>query len=93
MSTDSGANALYVRIWVWLVGLLIIGVAVFALPIPRIFAVLLIFAIATVKAVLVARNYMHMRAEHIAIYLIALIPVLLLIGMTLMLIPDIALRR
>ncbi len=83
----------YVTIWVWLVALLIMGLAVFSLPIPKSAAVVLIFAIAAIKAGLVARNYMHLKSEYIVIYFIALVPLALVIGMVLTLIPDIAMRR
>ncbi len=87
------ARARDVRIWRWLVALLAVGLMVFMLPIPRIAIVALIFGVAVVKAVLVVRDYMHLKAEHLFIYVIAFVPVLIILGLLFALIPDIALRR
>lgn len=86
-------NAFYVMVWAWLVFLLIAGLAIFLLPIPKTAAVALIFGIAGVKAVLVARNYMHLKREYLIIYMIALIPIIFFVGFALTLIPDIVYRH
>jgi caa(3)-type oxidase subunit IV len=95
MSTETAhdTHSFYVEIWAWLVGLLILGTIVVFLPIPKITALVVVFAIAVVKAALVVRNYMHLRGENLMIYLIAALPVLLIIGMIVTLLPDIAFRR
>lgn len=92
MSVAHDTDTFYVEIWAWLVGLLAIGTAVVFLPIPKLAALLVVFAVAIVKAVLVIRNYMHLKAEHLMIYLIAAIPVLLILIMAITLLPDIAFR-
>jgi cytochrome c oxidase subunit IV len=86
-------SSLYLVVWAWLVLLLIAGLTIFVLPIPRTAAVVIIFSIAAIKAALVLRNYMHLKHEHLLIYLIVAIPVLFLLGMTLSLIPDIVYRH
>jgi len=86
-------NSLYMMIWAWLVFLLVAGLVIFVLPVPRAVGVVTIFAIAAVKAVLVLRNYMHLKHEHLLIYLTVLIPALLFLGMALTLIPDIVYRH
>lgn len=83
----------YCEIWAWLVGLLIAGTVVVFLPIPKLVALLLVFGVAAVKAGLVVRHYMHLKAEHLLIYLIALLPVLFVVIMAVALLPDIAFRR
>jgi caa(3)-type oxidase subunit IV len=83
----------YVAIWVWLVALMLAGVLATLLPLDRSAVVGLIFAIAGVKAVLVAVNYMHLKSENWLIYALAIVPVLLVIAMTLVLIPDIVHRH
>jgi cytochrome c oxidase subunit IV len=99
MNESSGAidpraeSSLYMMIWAWLVFLLIAGLVIFVLPIPRTAAVITIFAIAAVKAVLVLRNYMHLKHEHLLLYLTVLVPLLLFLGMALTLIPDIVYRH
>ena len=86
-------NSLYLFVWIWLVVLLGVGLTLFGLPIPREVAVALIFTVATIKAVLVLRNYMHLRHEPFLIYLIVLVPVLFFIGLALGLVPDLVLRH
>ena len=83
----------YVAIWVWLVTLLVAGLFFAYLPFGKTLAVFLIFSVAIVKAFLVARHYMHLRSESVLIYAIAGIPVLLLMGMVLALVPDIVFKR
>jgi caa(3)-type oxidase subunit IV len=84
-------NAL--TIWAWLVGLLAAGLVLAYLPVGKPMAVFLIFSVAVVKATLVARHYMHLRSETLMIYAIAGVPVLLLLGMALALVPDIVFNR
>lgn len=86
-------STLYVVVWALLVVLLVAGLAIFMLPIPREMAVALIFGVAAVKAGLVLRNYMHLKHEHILIYVIVLVPALFLLGFALTLIPDIVFRH
>lgn len=82
----------YVTIWVWLVILLAAGVAVLAVPASKTVAVLLIFGVATVKAVLVVRHYMHLKHQPLMIYLMLGIPLLLALAFIIVLMPDIAYR-
>lgn len=82
----------YVVIWFWLVGLLIVSVGVAYLPIPTGIALVLIFAAAVVKAVLVALNYMHLKFEQLLIYAMAIVPLLIFLVLWLVLYPDIALH-
>jgi cytochrome c oxidase subunit IV len=86
-------SSLYMMIWAWLVFLLVAGLVIFILPIPRTAAVITIFSIAAIKAVLVLRNYMHLKHEHLLLYLTVLVPALLFLGMALTLIPDIVYRH
>ncbi len=79
----------YVAIWVWLVVLMVAGVLATRLPLEKSAVNNLIFAIAAVKAVLVALNYMHLRSENWLIYALAIVPVLLVVAMTFVLFPDI----
>lgn len=83
----------HVIVWGWLVLLLLAGLAIFVLPVPKSVAVLMIFAIAAIKATLVLRNFMHLKREHILIYLIAFVPMILFVAFALSLIPDIVYRH
>ena len=91
-STAHDSETFYIQVWMWLVGLLVVGTVVVFLPIPKSLALLMVFAVAAVKGVLVVRNYMHLKAEHLIIYLIVLVPTLLIVGMLIALMPDIAFR-
>ncbi len=82
----------YVAIWAWLMVLLGLSLAFVVLPFSHLAAVVLIFGVAAIKALLIARHYMHLREQPWMIHVIAGVPVLLAIGMALALIPDIALR-
>lgn len=90
---SAATRAHYVAIWRWLVLFVFAALAVTLLPIPKIAALALVFGIAVIKAVMVMRDYMHLKSEALIIHLIALIPILLFIGLALTLIPDIALRH
>lgn len=93
MSGDDSRYPNNVTIWVWLVALLAAGLLLVLLPLSRTAAVMLIFSIALIKAYLVVRHYMHMRSETLLISAIAGIPVILLIGMALALVPDLVFNR
>lgn len=87
------AHPNYVAIWLWLVVLMIAGVAASSLPLGKGAVIALIFAIAATKAVLVALNYMHLKFETSLIYAIAIVPIVLVLAMTLILFPDFVFRR
>lgn len=91
MSTETHSVG-YVTIWMWLIVLLAAGVALIALPLSKTLAVVLIFAVATLKAVLVLRHYMHLRAQPVMVYAILSIPLLLAIALVIVLLPDIAFK-
>lgn len=91
MSADNH-SVRYVTIWMWLVLLLAAGVALIALPLSKMLAVILIFAVATVKAVLVVRHYMHVRAQPVMVYAILTVPLVLAIALVFVLLPDIAFK-
>jgi len=88
-----GVRPNYIAIWGWLVALMGVGLAASFLPGARALAVVLIFATAVAKALLVALNYMHLRFEPRLIYAIALVPVLFLLVLTVALFPDFIFHR
>jgi len=93
MTTADNHDREYIMIWVWLVALLVTGTLIFMLPISKTAAIALIFGIAAVKAILVLRDYMHLKSERMLVYAIAAVPLVLAIGFALVLIPDIIFRR
>ena len=86
--TSGKTHPNYTAIWLWLLGLMVLSVAASFLPGGRTLAVVVIFAVACVKAVLVAANFMHLRFEPALIYALVLIPVLFLVVLAAALLPD-----
>jgi cytochrome c oxidase subunit 4 len=82
----------YVLVWYWLLGLALASVLVSALPLSHTFTVVLVFGAATVKALLVALYYMHLRFERWLVYALALVPLVLFGVLLLVLLPEIACR-
>lgn len=89
MSADAQTGPSYIAIWALLIALLGAGFVVFELHFSKTTAILLIFAIAVVKAYFVVRHYMHLKTVPPMLYAIAGIPVILAIFMVLALMPDI----
>ncbi len=81
----------YLMIWIWLLALVVVSVAAVAV-LPKFQALVLIFAVAIVKALLVARNYMHLKNERVIIYVIVLIPLTFVIILLFALFPDFVYR-
>ena len=77
----------YLVIWGWLVALVAASVTIASL-LPKWQAMVLIFAIAVFKALLVARNYMHLKNEKAIIYAMALVPVAFILILLFALFPD-----
>ena len=77
----------YLIVWYWLMALVIVSVAAASL-LPKLQALVLVFAVAVVKMLLVARNFMHLKHEKAIIYAIALVPLVFIIIFLFGLIPD-----
>lgn len=77
----------YFGIWIALLGLVAISIAA-SIVLPKSLALLLIFAVAIVKALLVALNYMHLKYEKLLLYIIAIVPVVIVIILLFALFPD-----
>lgn len=85
MSTAESRH--YFVIWLWLVTLVVVSVAASSF-LPKAQALALIFAVAIIKALLVARNYMHLKNEKAIYYAIALVPLAFVAILLLGLFPD-----
>ena len=77
----------YLIIWLWLLALVGVSVAAASL-LAKFPALLMIFSVAVVKAILVARNYMHLKHEKTIIYAIVLVPLAFVIILLFGLVPD-----
>ena len=89
MNESSKSHVNYFSIWVWLVALTVGYLLERFIGIPRHAALLAIFGIALVKALLVALNFMHLRRESPLIYAIVLVPIVLFGILLILLLPDI----
>ena len=86
--TVERAHPNYTAVWLWLLALLGVGLAASFIPGGRGIALMVIFATAVVKALLVALNFMHLRFESGVIYAIALIPIVFAAILAVALFPD-----
>ncbi len=78
----------YVAVWAVLVALLVLGIAAGFLGHP-VLSTVLVFSVATVKALLVAANYMHMKFEPTFVRLIVAGGVICVLIVLFGLVPDI----
>ena len=72
---------LYLTIWLWLAGLMLLGVMLSELsilPIPMNSVMWIVVALSTVKALLVAGYYMHLKGDARLLVLVAVAPLLLI---------------
>ena len=81
MSEHANSSRLYLSIWGWLAGLMLLGVflsEVPILPIPRWGIVLIVLLLSSIKAVLVALYYMHLKMERWFLPIVAAAPLFLI---------------
>jgi len=81
----------YLVIWLWLLALVVVSVVATSI-LPKLQAMILIFAVAIIKALLVARNYMHLKNERVIIYAMVLVPLAFVIILLFALFPDFVYR-
>ena len=77
------------KTWGLLVALLLVGTLAVAVGLPRGLALWVIFGAAIAEACVIGRYYMRLRSEDVLIYILALLPVALVIVLAFVLIPDI----
>jgi len=76
--------------WIVLVVLLLVGVLAVGLGLPHALALWFVFLAALAEAYIIGRFYMRLRSEDVLIYLLALLPVALVIILAFVLVPDVA---
>ncbi len=75
----------YLVIWIWLVALLAVGTVISYLPISKAGIIGLILLVSSIKAILVALFYMHLKFERVVpIWVVAVSP-FFLIGLAVLL--------
>ena len=77
----------YFIVWVWLMVLVIVSI-VASLALPKSVALVLIFSVALVKALLVILNYMHLKYEKPLLYALVIVPLLIVAVLIFALFPD-----
>ena len=82
----------YFVVWLWLVGLVFISIGA-SFFLPKGAALLLIFLVALVKAVLVLLNYMHLKFERPLLYALVIVPLLIVAILIFALFPDFVLHN
>lgn len=80
----------YVAVWVWLVLLVIMSVLISSMPVAHSMALLLVFEVAVIKALLVAVYFMHLKFERPFIYSLVIVPLVFFAILVFVLFPDIA---
>lgn len=78
----------YLAIWGWLAGLMLVSVMLSALPLSRSTVALLILSLSTVKAVLVALYYMHLKVDRRLLAFVAAFPLVLIALATLLILSS-----
>jgi cytochrome c oxidase subunit 4 len=66
----------YLWVWVWLAGLMLLSVVLSELHMPKRTIILAILALSTVKALLVALYYMHLKLDRRLLAFVAIAPLI-----------------
>jgi len=79
MSSAHSSTRTYLAIWGWLAGLMLLGVVLAELPIPKLWIVLMVLALSSIKALLVALYYMHLKMDRRLLLFVAVAPLVLIL--------------
>jgi caa(3)-type oxidase subunit IV len=89
MSSNAHSHPNYIKIFIILSVLTAVEIAVTFLGLPRSVLVSLLVGLAVWKAALVALHFMHLKIEKTTLTLVAIVPFVLCVFLSLMLLPDI----
>lgn len=78
MTGTTSPTRAYLAIWGWLAGLMLLGVLLSELIASKLTVVLIVLALSSIKAVLVALYYMHLKIDRRLLVLVALTPLVLI---------------
>ena len=81
----ASSSKTYLLVWCWLAGLMLVSVILSELQLPKQTIILAILVLSTVKALLVALYYMHLKIDRRLLAFVAVFP-LALIGLVVLLI-------
>jgi caa(3)-type oxidase subunit IV len=89
MASTAHSHHNYIKIFIILSILTAVEIGITLLGLPRTLLVALLVGLAVWKAALVALHFMHLKLEKKTLTIIALVPFVLCIFLSLMLLPDI----
>jgi caa(3)-type oxidase subunit IV len=89
MSSTAHPHHNYIKIFIILSVLTAVEIGVTFLGLPRTLMVTLLVGLAVWKAALVALHFMHLKIEKKTLTIVALIPFILCVFLSLMLLPDV----
>jgi caa(3)-type oxidase subunit IV len=89
MASTAHAHHNYIKIFIILSVLTAVEIGVTFLGLPRTLLVALLVGLAVWKAALVALHFMHLKIEKKTLMIVAVIPFILCVFLSLMLLPDI----
>ncbi len=89
VKTDYHGHPNYFRVLIYLLAMLGISLAVFEFHLPVNIAITIVFVVAFWKIGLVVRNFMHLRYEHILIWVAVFAAVFILLVFFLGVFPDV----
>ena len=89
MSSTAHAHHNYIKIFIILSVLTAVEIGITFLGLPRTLLVSLLVSLAVWKAALVALHFMHLKIEKRTLTIVAVIPFILCVFLSLMLLPDI----
>jgi caa(3)-type oxidase subunit IV len=89
MASTAHAHPNYIKIFIILSVLTAVEIGVTFLGLPRTLLVTLLVGLAVWKAALVALHFMHLKIEKKTLTIVAVIPFILCVFLSLMLLPDI----
>ena len=89
MASTAHAHHNYIKIFIILSVLTAVEIGVTFLGLPRPLLVALLVSLAVWKAALVALHFMHLKIEKRTLTIVAVIPFILCVFLSLMLLPDI----
>ena len=89
MASTAHSHHNYIKIFIILSVLTAIEIGVTFLGLPRALLVSLLVGLAVWKAALVALHFMHLKIEKTTLTLVAIVPFVLCVFLSLMLLPDI----
>ena len=89
MASTAHAHHNYIKIFIILSVLTAVEIGVTFLGLPRTLLVALLVGLAVWKAALVALHFMHLKIEKKTLTIVAVIPFILCVFLSLMLLPDV----